>query len=375
MGGLTGKSYRGDIRITVKEIEVSLRTSKWGNLEISFLDVLSHYQGKPLITRTQEEEESHRGQARYFRGYISSPPMKTIVLEILSRRDTRFLRAYRDRMDELSDSMQVLEKVYKSFPLQGSIYIASLAHDVTGDPHALDLDNLTGELFLHSLRLLYEAEHKKMIDLAKREDVHKVYNTYGVVRDDLLNFATVYGISGISHDGRESSMLKGAMEDGNILHLPLREVLRFSRMRARGSVYIVENSTVSALLLDGIENLPISLVVGGGQLNLATLAVLDLLAKEGIEFHYAGDYDPEGLRLAQRVLDRYSTATPWMYHVENYHRIMRKELESSARLKQLDGITQPELIPLAQEMKVHRKVGYQEALVEEMIQDVRKRHG
>ena len=52
------------------------------------------------------------------------------------------------------------------------------------------------------------------------------------------------------------------------------------------------------------------------------LILLDLL-KENHTFHYAGDFDPEGLLIAQNLKERYgSKLTLWNYQVEWYEKYL-----------------------------------------------------
>ena len=57
---------------------------------------------------------------------------------------------------------------------------------------------------------------------------------------------------------------------------------------------------------------------GNGQLRLAVLKTMDLFSEDTI-FYYAGDYDPEGFQIAERLRERYGNRVKfWNYSKENY---------------------------------------------------------
>ena len=70
-----------------------------------------------------------------------------------------------------------------------------------------------------------------------------------------------------------------------------------------------------------------------GQPRLATLLLLDFL-KENHRFWYAGDFDPEGLLIAQRLKERYGEALDfWKYEVQWYEQYLSSVRLSESRIK------------------------------------------
>ena len=108
---------------------------------------------------------------------------------------------------------------------------------------------------------------------------------------------------------------------------------------------------------------------GNGQTRLATLVLLDLFGSDA-EFWYAGDYDPEGLLIAQRLKERYGERLHfWQYRREFYEKY-RSDVEISDRsIKKLDRVYREELQDIKQAMKRQKKAAYQEAMLGEYLGD------
>lgn len=100
-----------------------------------------------------------------------------------------------------------------------------------------------------------------------------------------------------------------------------------------------------------------------GQPRLAGLLVLDLLAEAGTVIHYAGDLDPEGLLIAQKLSQYYKGAFYyWHMTEEDYHMCRSKEALSERRIGMLQKITDPQLLPVARAIAEYGMAGYQEKI-------------
>lgn len=81
-----------------------------------------------------------------------------------------------------------------------------------------------------------------------------------------------------------------------------------------------------------------------GAPRFSSLLLLDLLAQSGTEVWYAGDIDPEGLLIAQR-LKRYYPGEFHCWHMstDDYEMCMSAEEISQRRQKMLEKVEDPEL--------------------------------
>ena len=98
----------------------------------------------------------------------------------------------------------------------------------------------------------------------------------------------------------------------------------------------------------------------------AGLMVLELLAKSGTKVYYAGDLDPEGILIAQKLSRYYKGEFHyWHMETEDYEKCKSEEVISPKRMKILERITDDRLKPVVERIKAYGTAGYQEMLVEE----------
>lgn len=80
---------------------------------------------------------------------------------------------------------------------------------------------------------------------------------------------------------------------------------------------------------------------------------------------YAGDFDPEGLLIAQRLKERYEDSLYlWKYEAEWYKKYLSGVRLSGSRIKKLDHVYRPELLEIKKWMQKEQKAAYQEAMIE-----------
>ena len=105
-----------------------------------------------------------------------------------------------------------------------------------------------------------------------------------------------------------------------------------------------------------------------GQLKTASWALLDRLAKGGAVFWYSGDFDPEGLLIAQRLRQRYENVQLWHFSAVEYQ---RTQIPLPAnRLKRLQGICDLELKPIVMKMQEWKCAYYQESFADLLLKDL-----
>ena len=80
-------------------------------------------------------------------------------------------------------------------------------------------------------------------------------------------------------------------------------------------------------------------------------------------FYYSGDFDPEGLLIADKLLNRYKDKIkPLFYSEDLYKSIVSDEVISDKRLKQLNKIKDGRLKIISECIKKEKRAAYQESL-------------
>lgn len=342
--------------------------------EIGLKQLLDAYFGEIIISKKQQQKErDEKLRSLLLEQQIRHPELKfwfNFLFDI--RGEGRWIirlvekdPAYFEQLiASLSQAISTLPAKAERLPM--------FSQRITGDPHAFDLDKDLGKMFLHVLSVDRSDDQTETSVLVPThtEAVNELLNEYHIYRDDLLNFVTSAGLYAETVDGMQK-VWKSAVKQNTVQIVPLRELVPLTRVypASGNKVRIVENSGVCSVLLDKEPRTPI--ICTNGQFTLAALILLDLLVEEGCLLYYAGDFDPEGLSMAQRLLERYPDNMRLWHMSEQAYKVSGPVLElSKDRLKKLNGISHEELIDVAQEMRSVGKAGYQEALVDLMLADL-----
>ncbi|MDI6813504.1 MAG: TIGR02679 family protein [Desulfitobacteriaceae bacterium] len=302
------------------------------------------------------------------------------------------------------------------------------ARRVAKNPHAFDPGCETGKLFINALTVLRTLEkgsslrspadctvNLKMgaeralgtaaggdssedIDrdsatpatLSGGEVLTELYYHFGLLRDDLWNFVTCSGLQAREQSGGELGVWSSAVREGAVLNVPLREMVKVAEVYPGAlrsgiglpngdgrvlSVFVVENPAVFSTLLDEADKIHLPyppLICTHGQFKLAALLLLDKLVAQGESIYYSGDFDPEGLLMAEALIQRYpGHVVPWRFSYKDYLSSEPGSPISELRLRKLCKVKTPELIPAKEEMLRRKKAGYQEGILALLWKDVK----
>ena len=369
--GTTTDALRKRKTLKISDFEQALKDTKFEH--ISLLTLLETYFNETFISRKEimkqkliEENERliewrmvYTGLDEWFQVVQQRTMDVQWILRLMREPD------FESILNNLDRAIQLLPTDYERLPF--------FSQRVTGNPHTFDLHTVGGKLLLHVLRVNSEMPSVDELEppISSTEEVNELLLKHLILRDDLSNDVSVTNLIGYAN-GVIHPMWQAACETKSAWNVPLREVLKLDKVHpVEGRrVYIVENSGVFSTLLDAKETVP--LLCTHGQFKLAAFKVLDLLAIAGCELYYAGDFDPEGLAMAQRLLNRYPDQCHlWKMDLLSYEASMPIQ-DISGRINKLASIEHPLLMPIANRMKQTGKAGYQEALLEIYVEDLRQ---
>ena len=250
-------------------------------------------------------------------------------------------------------------------------YLAVFAAEVTGNPHAFDAGTKDGK-YLEMLVEWYVRKKESADHSGEEENRYgfpafrkqRLYLKAGILRDDVSNYALAAGIRAVGIDGESHRGMEGFFEEREPVQIPLSAIAGWKSADCPGKrIYIVENPSVYAVLC-GKWNRKCGLMCMNGQPRFSSLLLLDLLAKSGTEVWYAGDIDPEGLLIAQRLKQHYQGAFYyWHMSSHDYEMCVSEQKISPRRLRMLESVMDPELKGTAEAVKRTGKAGYQENMV------------
>src|SRR5690606_29392678 len=129
----------------------------------------------------------------------------------------------------------------------------------TGDPHAFDLEQDLGKVFLHVLTVHSKSGEEAIIVPSGTEEINELLQRYHIYRDDLLNFVTCANLYADRSDGEIHPVWSAAVACHSVQIVPLRELVNLKNIYPiKGNdVWIVENSGVCSAILDQVPNAPI----------------------------------------------------------------------------------------------------------------------
>ncbi len=364
------------IKISYKDFGKAWLKTRFTELPLE--DFLQYYYNGSLVSKKEAalsyEENRQKLLDNLLLEYDAGP-----AKEWLTALKCKKIRLYRKEFETDKELLQLMSKALANLPTDYE-RIPFFANRISGNPHEFDWDRPAGNLLLQALSFLDGESLKTNSVDAKAELFYK----NNLLRDDILNFATVLGMRAFSKEN-EIIYWRAAAEINAPLNLPLKEIVRAKRIIPYAldtksdktvspyfSVYIVENSGVFSTISDMMqyENIECPLLCLHGQLKMASWALLDKLRDSGAGFYYSGDFDPEGLIIAQKILYRYpDRAKLWHFTAEQYK---KTDISlSQKRFSKLQHITHPALKELADLMRQKCMALYQESFVEELLEDLR----
>ena len=374
------------------DFRVALEQTRFTGIHV--LDFLSAYQGHHLLTNEEVGREKEMAKEQLFAKFMDQYPqtlcqqwLNAIKKKLPGTR--RVHLAYEQDVLALEKNLHVVLEALRNLPEKYE-RLPLFARRISGDPHALDQNTEAGRLLLYALGIILLGE-KKVVEVGETEIVrttveeeNELLYTFGLLRDDILNFVTCMGLLAIEDGGKAGPMLywQQAWQSGAVLNIPLREMIKVQYLypalqtqNGTKHVFVVENSGVFSLLADTFSQqglfLP-PLLCMHGQFKLTCWATIERLVAGGCTIWYSGDFDPEGLFMAGRLLARYPESVRlWRYSVEDYVESLSQVSLSAERLKKLSAIQGIEFAQLVQKIKEVGRAGYQEGLVEKLAVDMK----
>lgn len=265
------------------------------------------------------------------------------------------------RQDAFRDTTRLACQILEKLPSRQDQYqpLPVFAARVTGDPHFFDRGR-AGSGLLNRLLAWIQRTGEIRADLPDQASLVRQQRllTGGLLVDDMSNGVLVYGLEAFGENGSPHPGMAGFLQTQEALQVPLGVLVRWKEVRCfGGEAFIVENPSLFARLCEGRR----TVLCFNGQPRLAAIFLLKLLERGKIPIRYGGDLDPEGLLIAQNLKQLYDGPfTFWHMDLEDYRSSHPRVPLSERRLKILDRIREPALLPAAQAIRQRKKAGYQE---------------
>jgi len=428
LAGLLGELWKpgDDLKFPVRDLENILRQSVFA---ISIREWLACLDGEVVLTRAEEEQQAEKMWNHFIDEALQamrSGPLPVRIIEwveglrkgavqgsrILRRMHTQSPEEARQQLVfclealcRVGELKQKKEGQVESELPEKLIRLPVLAAKVAKNAHAFDFKYPAGRLLWYGLQEVFTREgdnrssyspdsmdsdedwesssmgslnENDAVDPVRSLEIRKTYRFAGVADDDISSQVILF-----------APQLTAREEE---LVLTLRQVERLPSMPILSGLYVVENPSVFATLLDGTlrcerqkngtsyGSLPILLCLNG-QPSAATIRFLDRCLEtndhKDLPLYYSGDFDVKGLAIAQGLAKRYGKHfVSWRMSLADYERYIHWGIAlSNSEKEQLQKTMVEWDASLCASMSSMGIKVHQEIFVEELLHDWMKAYG
>ncbi len=349
ISNLLGKRIKKEdnLKTSFKEITKKINQGKYNGF--NWEELLYAYFEEKLITKKErnlnkQEEEN----CFYQKLYKKNKDKKYVeVLKNIIEKDDIIIKTVKQKYNKNKNALQ--EELENILLLLDSIPTTptSLAvySSITGNPHYLDLNKSTSTFFLKILSRIKNIEFED-----KNEVKINILSEINVYTDPVSNYVITYKLIG-------NTILNELNKNNEVVNLNLLNVKNLDKLSTESKeVYVFENPS----MLTSLMNLFVPIIITSGIPNLSLYTILQKLEESNIKIYYNGDFDPEGLLIAEKLKLRFPKIKLFCYDIIDYNNAKSKEKISSSRLKKLDNINIEELQNIKKILLESKISAYQE---------------
>lgn len=370
--GLLGKPFLPpNLRYKVSEFAQAVRCSRFAVTDLA--DFWQRLDGEPLVTSRQQHQRRTEDIEAFFAAEQAVPHGQAAQnwLREMRERHTAGYGQLTPLIGKGSDAANWLRWVCAALDRLETAHapesIALCSNAVSSDPHALDTVNPAGRLLLQALACWKGCE---MPNHARQRLA--LLRSAGLRMDDISCYTVQRGLILESEPGTEHPAYAALRQRQEFCLLTVSQVESLCAAASPTSrVYLVENAMLfSTLCQTGGVRQPV--LCTSGQFREASWLLLDMLAASGCELWYAGDFDPEGLGMADRLWREYpGQVRLWHMQPQDYRLARSQVAISEERLRKMEKLSCPELRLLAKQLQTEKMAGYQESLLTAYLSDLR----
>lgn len=364
--------YRKSATIKVENFIKALSYTKFSG--VNFEEVLKEYFGEELISKKQQKNIYEQEKKKYFTKILSEykgSRAEEWFKYILESKENAY-RIINQKYDEnkliLENNLHNVFKAYNNltFDENNVTRLALFSSSITKNPHSFDDNTDCGKLLVYAICYKFQITYPE-----NAEELNETIYRAGIIRDEVSNFTLCSSVvayaGGKLHEG-----WKGFYERNEPLQVNLWNISKIEKVISpRGKVFVFENPTVfSEVLYRTIDKKP-SLMCTFGNFKLASLILLDKLVHSGAIVYYSGDFDPEGIIMADKLKKRYGEKLVlWRYDEGEYLNIKSSVQLSASRMKKLESVKSKELEGIIKVLKEHKFAAYQEMIIDRYVEDI-----
>ncbi|MDR2904271.1 MAG: DUF2399 domain-containing protein [Clostridiales bacterium] len=275
------------------------------------------------------------------------------------------MKEYQRAPTELATLLNNVLMALNGYPQRQLLAMPFFATEITKDPHYFDQGSIAFSLLISGFCFFSSEEYPN-----NAEELQTLMTKFGLAKDLVSNQLLVFHISAIN-DGEIHQGIEYFNATNEVLSLTLKNIKDYEKIIVRNNkLFVFENPSVFSAATDILAQKNISLACTSGNLKLAAIGFLDKIA-ENSKIYYSGDLDPEGLKIADYLKERYQDSLVlWRMDQENYLHSLSQVVLDAKRISKLQSIKYPLLRQVAGLMEQKQLAGYQERLLGAYINDI-----
>lgn len=375
-----GKNFDNDlVKFRMSEFEKALQETKFKGIGLQ--ELLEGYFCEKLSTNKEENQERIEAKQAFFESMI-----RELAKEQDRHKETiRWLEQasvhkkygynliiseYEKREDTIKAIIMNVCNAVSYMQLMGGnkIRLAVLSAEITSNPHFFDKSSVAGKLLIYAFSFINGCEYP-----GNAEGILELYYISNIKPDDISSFTTAYGINLYTEEEAHPSY-EAFIERNEPYLITLLNLNKIVKADCRSKrVFIVENQMVFSHMCEALAGMPVSMICTSGQIKTASLILIDLLCQSDCRLYYSGDIDPEGIKIADKVIARDPVhIIPWRLSRKDYEFSISNEKLDESRIKKLEKVQDDRFIEVIGALRNKKRAGYQELLIDFMLYDMKE---
>ena len=348
-----------NVILSVTKLIKIMKETKYGdNFDLSIL--VSEYLNINLITNKENKLNNLQAEQQFYQNIIKNhfskgnDWFKNVINNHIMPYNLIHKRYLKDKIS-LKKEIELTINLINNLPDKStSLSIFSALY--TKHPHYLDLDKNNNILFLYALAYLNKMKYPE-----KRIDKIKLLNSFNLMIDNISNFVITYNLF------TNKDYLNEFAQNNETLILNIQNILKVDKCYSKKKrVFIFENPSILNEAI--IKNVEECIIVTSGFLNLSVYLLLDKLIESGNKLYYNGDFDPEGLLIANNLKEKYQDNLElFCYEEIDYNNCVSKQIINNGRLNKLNNVVENDLNLIKKLLQKNKLAGYQENNKERII--------
>ena len=338
-----GKTYK----IKISEFNKVLEKSRFQDFE--FTDYFSStYDDFSYLTNTLKKRKLQEEFISFIEDLfleLKSEKFKEFFVENIYKNISvmhNIRNKFKQDKKNLRKELLMIDKLICNIP--DKITYLPIYASITSNPHYLDFNTKTSNLFFKILS--YILEEKTPVT---NEEKIKLLELINVYTDSISNYVITY------------NLVCDKKMPFSIMNLNIDNIFNISNVKGKhNKIFVFENPSILNYFKN--KDLDISIIITSGIPNLAFYKLLENINISTI-LYYNGDYDPEGLLIADKLNNKYNNIKLFLYDAKSYFNTNPSVNISKNRLHKLELIKSNELSLVKKLLLENKKAGYQENIL------------